>query len=1145
MRSTAVSFLGIVILISFFMPGPMYAEWLTFDDSPGREPVLTKKSIVRDRIDIDFSLPGIFHRKETASTGSFDRITIPGKVTTNRIGFPDLPQFGEMFAYPKNAKLSVSIHDESWVTLDNMVVMPNQPKPNRCEAGKSFPFAMDARYYSTDTYTPQEQVLLEKVGILRDVHVARIALSPFSYNPVRKELRVLVSARITITIDAPKGADYFVRNTPLSPQFKSLYEASLMNHGAFLSDSKGLVAGEHILALVHDGLATAASPLWTWKREKGVDVTVALMSEVGNTVNDIKAYIQTAYDSWVNPPDYVLFVGNENTVVPDHRSTSNGNAASDYPYTLLSGSDILPDILQGRIVADDEADVTIQITKIISYEEEPFTGAAGNWYQKASGIASNEGSNPSDEDYIEDVEAGLSTGNGTYTSFDHFYQGSNTATTTNINNALNNGRSWLTYIGHGSGTSWGSTNTTYNNSSIAALSNGFKMPVLVDVACLNGQFDSSYECFGEAWMRSGTPESPKGAVGYYGGSVSVSWDPPAVMAVGCATRHFSTPVHSWGATCLAGQLYLVDQMGTGSDVVDNFEWYILFGDPSLVLRTDEPQTLNAQHQSVVFLGQTEIQVTVTTASKAPVSGALVSFKSNNQGAVRGSAVTNGAGVAVVSLNTPPTTPGTGKLTITGYNLDTYQVNLDVIPANGPYITLDSYTFDDNTKGNGNNVIDYGEDILLSLSLKNVGTSTAQGVVATISSTDPYVSIVDNNAAYGNVQASQVKTITNGFEIHIAENVPDEHGIVFTINSIDSSNNAWESSFSITAHAPVLTITDMVVDDTTGNNNGDCDPGEWVYLNVTIKNIGGSGIGDFLNVLQTSDPYMNIVQNQSVCGWVGGQGGEGMATFYVNISTTTPLGHDVHMNMISQKDGTTICSTPLSVRVGLIAAYIWNASGNSSTVNVLENYYASHSLSFDSGETLPADLGLYKIVYVLLGIYSSNHVLTSSEGTQLAAFLDLGGNIYMEGGDTWSYDQATAVHPYFHIDGVSDGSGDTGTVAGTNGTMTEGMLFNYQGPNSYMDRLEGVNGATVILNNQSPAYANAIVYDSGTYRTIGASFELGGLSGSSKDIQVDELISSFDSFLANKESTSVPTLFESGAALLLFGMSIMMMRRRKK
>ena len=100
---------------------------------------------------------------------------------------------------------------------------------------------------------------------------------------------------------------------------------------------------------------------------------------------------------------------------------------------------------------------------------------------------------------------------------------------------------------------------------------------------------------------------------------------------------------------------------------------------------------------------------------------------------------------------------------------------------------------------------------------------------------------------------------------------------------------------------------------------------------------------------------------------------------------------------------------------------------------------------------------------------------------------------MEGGDTWYYDEVTPVHGMFNIEGLSDGSDDLGILYGQAGTFTEGMIYDYSGDKNWIDRISPLEDAFTIFENQSPAYITGIANDAVDYKTIGSSFEFGGLS----------------------------------------------------
>ena len=146
----------------------------------------------------------------------------------------------------------------------------------------------------------------------------------------------------------------------------------------------------------------------------------------------------------------------------------------------------------------------------------------------------------------------------------------------------------------------------------------------------------------------------------------------------------------------------------------------------------------------------------------------------------------------------------------------------------------------------------------------------------------------------------------------------------------------------------------------------------------------------------------------------------------------------------------------------------------------------------------ASLDAFETVWVNLGIYPSNHVLSSTEGSTLDDYLTngVGGSfLYMEGGDTWAYDTSTSVHARFGISGLADGTSDLSTVNGAAGTGCDlsGNSWSYGGENNWIDRLGATGNAVVTLSNPSPSYDVGVFNDASSYRTFGTSFEIGGLA----------------------------------------------------
>jgi len=183
------------------------------------------------------------------------------------------------------------------------------------------------------------------------------------------------------------------------------------------------------------------------------------------------------------------------------------------------------------------------------------------------------------------------------------------------------------------------------------------------------------------------------------------------------------------------------------------------------------------------------------------------------------------------------------------------------------------------------------------------------------------------------------------------------------------------------------------------------------------------------------------------------------------------------------------------------------------VSILENYiygvYVHYTTSV-TGYPLTEDV---ETVFLFLGIYSNNYELTEDDATVITAWLDAydDRNLYMEGGDTWAYNDPTSLHGYFNILPLSDGSGDLFNVLGTN-SYWSGATWTYTGENNWIDRIEPIAPAIDVLVNPDIGYFTAVAYDAGNYKTVGASHEIMGLvDGSGSEAPVFSVLVWFGYF----------------------------------
>ncbi len=408
--------------------------------------------------------------------------------------------------------------------------------------------------------------------ISRNAKAGAFVFTPKARPMVRKEYLGMYRGQplTRVTVYAAE-ADYANKSMKFYPNLR----AQITTTGSMseLFENKMDSAYDY-LVITPKALLSGLSDFVSYKNSRGHQVKVVTLEDVGADVAKLTAYFKSEYTA--NKYKYALIVGTD-TLVPNHMVNTSGSSRtpSDYPYFLMDANDMIPDVMYGRVVASTPEEVKRQSHKWMDYQDR--RGDVSGLLRMV-GIASNEGSAPSDEEYVTGIEGDLNVAYGTTTT--HFQQNSPTSKPGPINDAFNKGAGYVTYVGHGSGTSWASTGVWYATADIKKLDNAkVQQPVIIDVACQNGTLKKGY--FGETWMNSVDSRGDAiGAAMYFGGSVNISWHPPAIMARGIVKRVIANKLATVGEAILAGQLYLMENHSDVEAVKDNFEWYHLFGEPS-------------------------------------------------------------------------------------------------------------------------------------------------------------------------------------------------------------------------------------------------------------------------------------------------------------------------------------------------------------------------------------------------------------------------------------------------------------------------------------------------------------------------------------------------------------------------------------
>ena len=1035
--------------------------------------------------------PGEYVISEVVLQGmAFSRIDFEGKIMTQKKGFAELPYLNAsvMLDPYKNVSLDIIAGEYEEISLNHPLV-PSRGVIYRDQDPATVPYVIDPRSL-TDSWYPVALAENTEPFILRDIRGTSVYVYPFQYNAARQVLRVYKSITVRLVENNTISLNPLSKmNTSIVREMDGIYRSVFINYPSGNRDDLTIGESGDIHVIVTSRDEAAIQPYVQWKKEKGYDVSVEVVAS-GTTIN---SNVQAAYDN-NNNILYVLLVGDWADV---KCTTNSAGRPMDPQVGTVVGSDDFADIAVGRFSANSPADVTVQVNKVINYEKMPEL--AGTWYASATGIASNQG--PGDDGELDyehvDVIYNDKLDPFTYDNFSPIYDPS--ATSSMVTNAVNTGTSVINYTGHGWGDGWGTTG--FSSSNVAALTNGDKLPFVISVACNNGDYDLG-TCFAEAWLR----KEDGGAIMFLGASISQPWNEPMrgqdyFMDVLIGGYDYSAhPGQSGintteqrttlGSVIFNGLTLMCVESGGSSDWETAQTWNF-FGDPSLQARTETPFDITLT-SDLIMVG---IPFTTTVTSvDGPVENAMVTL---SQGDLFFTGITDASGSVSIeqALN-----PGTAKLVVTGFNTETIYEDASVIPPNGPYVTIASVEIDD-MEANGNGLLDYNEMVNLTIGLVNVGTEDATNVSAIISSTDENVQVVNNSAGFGTIPAGDTVFVMDSFLIGAYSTIPDLHLALFDLAATADTPDTWISTFTLTGHAPVLEMEGYTIDDAGGNNNGRLDPGETALITVTAHNAGSAGAAEVSGALSCANSYLTV--NNGPLDYGDIQAGQtGVQTFEIGVSEDTPSGESATFLFDLQALLEITGHGEFVEYVGQIPVLLLDWDGNNNSPSVIEQCLINLEVGYDKMDAFPEDRNLYSSIFVCLGTYSDNHVLTVEEGQILADYLEQGGNLFMEGADTWYYDQQfsdpTPVHPMFNIAGLEDGGSDLTQLVGMAGSIVEGMSFAFNGENSYIDHIEPIEPAQMMFMNTSPSFGAGVFYDAGTYRTVGFSFEFGGLQDGDKN-----------------------------------------------
>ena len=824
-----------------------------------------KSEIIQENqsLTINYSISELRLENSSNTEGTFYRVSIPGHVSSTAPGKPELPVLSRLITVPDGLEYKVSISEIKSSRINPShkkikgILFPAQTGETKELKQNKPEFLIDKESYAARGILASDTVSIEQLGIIRDKRVANLFISPVHYNPRTNVLEVITSMKINISYIS-KGSSKSKSASPESELFIKTLDKSLIEY-----DPGDVIPGYStqpvsMVIITDTAFRKQLLPFFKWKTQKGYKLTVLYKGTglAGTTYAQLKDTLNRIYNSASaeDPaPEYLLIIGDVNRI-PKSDETSN---ISDMYYGEFDGSgDYIPEMFIGRLPVSDTNEVKAVVNKIIQYEK--FQFADTNKFSKRALITAG-----NDATYSINMNGQLNYVLDNYLKSSnkieeyHFYypQSINATVEDSIRKLFKKGISFINYTGHGDASGW--LDPLFKSRDVDSLKNKNMYPFAISNACRTAQYNSATS-FGNRMVLS----KDKGAIGFIGCSNDSYWDEDYYWAVGAGSVSIEPTYRNTGLGAYdrlfhingespadwyftMGQINYAGNLAVSASTSTRkkyyWETYNLIGDPSVIPIIGTPGSFTLTIPDTLPNGMKSL-----TLNADPFSYLAVSHSDTLWDASFASA--SGS----VELSMPGLSNDSCLIVITGQNKIPLIKTVRFSNVKGEYINLTSNSIND-SEGNNNKKVDFGESFFLNLTVSNLGLADASDLYAKISTVSDHLIISKDSVYIGTLKAKSEKILPDNLELKISGNVQDM-GILTVDLLLKDSKTEKHYKLDICVHSPDLAITNCVLNDTlAGNRNNVADPGETFYLIFKIFNEGSSNIsGQFYATSNTPE-----------------------------------------------------------------------------------------------------------------------------------------------------------------------------------------------------------------------------------------------------------------------------------------------------
>lgn len=381
---------------------------------------------------------------------------------------------------------------------------------------------------------------------------------------------------------------------------------------------------------------------------------------------------------------------------------------------------------------------------------------------------------------------------------------------------------------------------------------------------------------------------------------------------------------------------------------------------------------------------------------------------------------------------------------------------------------------------------------LNLVVKNRSGNPLPGLQFRLMSADSSCLVTDSLASAGILQPGGSLTLHDIFAFGLTKYLPDGYTVRMRLIT-QSGSRVWQMVIDIPVAASEVNILQPTVAD---GDNHLLDPGEIADLLIQVENRGSLAEEAVEVSLLSADSAVVILSPEKQTIGRFDPYTSHQVLFRLQRSRYSLPGIASPMKAVVTSGTTVLREMDFVLSAGKKSLVIVNLGKSPRSLNAMCDALDGLDADYDTIGHLGFNYENYQALFLILGNASQgNYSLLPEEGLQLASYLVLGGNIYMESYFTWHYQNITMLHPMFRYNHATCQRYYFDHINGIEGTFTGSMSFAYDNElHSAPFSVTPVAPAyTLFANRDDPPRYLEFAFDGEDYKTIGTMLEFAAKS----------------------------------------------------